>query len=117
MDSNRFDSVTRGLATAESRRGAVKTLAAAGLGLGLARLGLGAADAKKKLKKQLNERCTKSKQCGKGLRCAFTEGADQCGNDGLIEKTCCIPLGERCDYGCECCGTSVICNGHVCQSA
>jgi hypothetical protein len=28
-----------------------------------------------------------------------------------------VPQGGRCDYGCECCGLDVICNGHVCQSA
>ena len=118
MDTNRFDSITRNLAAGDTRRGTLRKLAATGLGLGLARLGLGEAAAKKKKKKKpLNATCKKSKQCAGNLSCQVTEGDNQCGNDGQVGKTCCIPLGERCDYGCECCGTNVICNGHICETA
>lgn len=50
MDSTRFETLTRKLSSAATRRGAVKTLAAASLGLGLTRLGMGGAFAGKKNK-------------------------------------------------------------------
>lgn len=47
MDSTRFDSCSRQMATPSSRRFALRTVAVTGLGLGLARFGLSMADAKK----------------------------------------------------------------------
>jgi hypothetical protein len=121
MDSNRFDSLVRHISTGSTRRAAVKSLTAVGLGLGLTRLGLGQADAKKKKKrKSLGQTCKKSKQCKGSLVCQITDEVpdpDQICRDVPAAKRCCVKLGERCDHGCDCCGTNVICNGHICETA
>jgi hypothetical protein len=119
VESNRFDSLARSLSAGESRRGAIKALAVSGLALGMARFGLGQADAKKKRKK-LGQTCKKSKQCKGSLVCQITDEVpdpDQICRDVPAAKRCCVKLGERCDHGCDCCGTNVICNGHICETA
>ena len=66
MDSNRFEHLTRTLSSTETRRGAVKTLAAASLGLGLTRLGMGGVRAGKKNKhKDKNKNKDKGKDTDK----------------------------------------------------
>ena len=114
MDINRFDSLVRTLSAGDSRRGAIRALAASGLAVGLTRLGLDRTDAKKK-KKKLGQTCKKSKQCQGSLVCQPTNSQNSCYDTTV--KRCCKKLGERCDDGCECCGVDVICNGHICQSA
>lgn len=105
MESTRFDNMTR--------RMALKTVGAAGLGLGLARLGLDSAAAGKK-KKKVTERCKSSDQCGAGLVC---KRANSQNYYPKTEERCCRPVGESCDQGIDCCGVDVICNGGICQKA
>ena len=116
MDSTRFDGLARDLASPSTRRQALRTLAATGLGLGIARLGLDGTDAKGKgKKKRVTERCKKREQCGGGLQCKPSNSQNSCFPD--TEKRCCKPVGAKCDNGCECCGIDVICNGGYCSNA
>jgi hypothetical protein len=121
MDTTRFDAIARHLAEPTARRAALKTLAATGLAVGLTKVGLRPilTDAKKRKKKgpkkPLGERCKKSKTCANGLSCQIANSHVGCFPDS--EKRCCKPIGARCDDGCECCGTNVICNGHYCQQS
>ena len=115
MDSNRFDSLARGLSATDTRRGVVRALAAAGFGLGLARIGLGAESASAKKKKKLGARCKKSNECKGGLQCKKSNSQNSC--YAQTEERCCKPIGAKCDDGCECCGIDVICNGGFCQGA
>jgi hypothetical protein len=123
METRRFDALARELSTGTTRRQAAQVLGAGAVGAALTRLGFGAAAAKKKRnkqkrkKKQLGQTCKKGKECQGALGCQLTQAdPDHCGTDAAA-KRCCVPQGGRCDYGCECCGSDVICNGHVCQSA
>jgi hypothetical protein len=118
MDTRTFDALARQLSTGTTRRQAAKVVGAGAFGVALTRLGFGEAAAKKKgKKKQLNQTCKKGNECQGDLGCQLTQAdPDHCGTDSEA-KRCCVPEGGRCDYGCECCGLDVICNGHVCQSA
>ena len=120
VDSTRFDIIARDLAGTATRRQTLRTLAAAGLGLGVARLGLASTEAArgkqgKGKKKGVTERCKKSDQCGGGLSCKAANSQNSCFAE--TEKRCCKPIGAKCDNGCECCGTDVICNGGYCDQA
>ena len=117
MDSTRFDHIARELAGPATRRQALRTLAAAGLGLGIARVGLSSTEAAKGKgkKKSVTERCKKSDQCGGGLSCKPANSQNSC--FATTEKRCCKPVGAKCDDGCECCGVDVICNGGYCDQA
>lgn len=116
MDSTRFDAISRELAGVSTRRSAIRTFAATGLGLGLAKLGVEAADARKKKgkKKNVTERCKKDEQCKGGLQCKIANSQNYYPES---EKRCCKPIGAKCDQGIECCGVDVICNGGYCQGA
>jgi len=114
MDSTRFDSLSRQMATTSSRRTALRTVAVTGLGLGLARFGLSTADARKKKKKH-GSRCSKKDHCGGGLDCKVSNSQNSCFAES--EKRCCKPIGAKCNDGCECCGVDVICNGGFCRGA
>jgi hypothetical protein len=122
--------MARELRSMDTRRGAVKTLAAAFLGLGVAKLGLSEADARKKNRKRKNKKqkadntkglgefCSKSRQCEGDLICQIANsqnGFPERANDPV----CCVPVDvqARCDSGADCCGVDVICNGGYCQSA
>jgi hypothetical protein len=116
MEGPRFDSIARQLSRGNTRRGLVKSLAAAGLGVSLTRTGWLSAEARKKRKKKkLGALCRKSNQCQGDLQCQVPGDDDTCGWP-TTTKRCCKKDGERCDYGCECCGPTSTCNGHVCQS-
>jgi hypothetical protein len=119
IDGIRFDSVTRTLATTGSRRGAFRTMAAAGLGLGLTRLGPGRATAKnkgkKKKKRNLGDRCSKTDQCKGKYLCKLSNSQNSCYDE--TERRCCVKEGGSCDDSCDCCGVDVICNGGFCQDA
>src|SRR5690242_92327 len=65
MDHDRFDDLTRALATTRSRRQFLKTLAGGAAGGLLALLGVGEAVADD-LCKPLGKKCKKSKQCCSG---------------------------------------------------
>jgi hypothetical protein len=112
MDSTRFDSFSRQFATTSSRRSAMRTFAAGGLGLGLASLGLKSASAGGK--KNLGARCKKSNECKGGLKCKKANSENGC--FAKTEERCCKPLGAPCNDGCDCCGVSVICNGGYCDA-
>ncbi len=116
MDTTRFDAISRELGAPSTRRSAIRTMAAAGLGLGLARRGFEAADAKKKKgkKKNVTERCKKTDQCKGGLQCKIANSQNYYPE---TVKRCCKPIGDECDDGFECCGVDVICNGGYCQGA
>jgi hypothetical protein len=118
MDTRKFDALARELTTGSTRRQACKVIGAGAFGVALTRLGFGAAAAKKKGKKKtLGQTCKQANECKGALGCQLTQAdPDHCGTDAAA-KRCCVPQGGRCDYGCECCGSDVICNGHVCQSA
>ena len=131
MEGTRFDALMRAASQTRTRRGVVRSMAAAGLGVGLARIGIGEALAGKKKKKHkkkkkseqqnttplspLSTPCSESGQCESGLICQPMNAMNGC--FASTEQRCCKPEGARCDDGCECCGVSVICNGHYCQSA
>lgn len=111
MESTRFDSLSRQLASTSSRRSTFRGIAAAGLGLGLATVGIKSASAKKKL----NARCKKSDECGGGLTCKKSNSQNSC--YAKTQKRCCKPVGSNCNDGCDCCGVDVICNGGICSKA
>jgi hypothetical protein len=133
MDDIRFDFLTRHLSTTGSRRGAFRTIGAAGLGLGLLRLSVGDTLAKhhkhkhKKKKKNngppppppptqnLGDTCSSAEQCIGGLQCQVSNSQNSC-FDSSVQR-CCVADGGRCDNSCDCCGIDVICNGHYCQGA
>ena len=116
MENSRFDSLTRTLAATGSRRGAFRTMAAAGVGLGLTRLGLEQSlAAKKKKKKNLGARCGKADECKGNLLCKNSNSQNGCYDQ--TEKRCCVKEDQPCEDGCDCCGVDVICNGGFCQSA
>jgi hypothetical protein len=116
MESNRFDLIARQVSTTGTRRRAIMTLAAGGLGIGLAKLGLADSEAKNKKKKKKGNgaTCKKSDQCKGSLVCQVALATDDC--YPTAEKRCCVKEGGFCNDGCECCGVGAICNGHVCQS-
>ena len=119
MDTMRFDALSRTLSGTTSRRDALRTLAAVGLGLAVGQAGLGMAAAKSKKgkgkKKKLGDRCSSKDTCAGGLQCKVANSQNSCYDTS--EQRCCKPIGARCDDGCECCGVDVICNGHYCQQA
>ena len=109
-----------------SRRNAMWTIAAGGLGLGAATLGLEDALAgrhhhkRKKNKKKgkdtvvVRQLCKKTYQCQGDLVCQVANSENGCGQE--VGKHCCVPLGGSCDDGCDCCGVGVICNGGYCDA-
>jgi hypothetical protein len=118
MESNQFDRIARQVSTTATRRRAIMTLAAGGLGMGLAKFGLADSEAKNKKKKKGKKangaRCKKSVECKGSLACQVALATDDC--YPAAEKRCCVKEGGFCNDGCECCGVGAICNGHVCQS-
>jgi hypothetical protein len=127
MDNTRFDRLTRELLSVDSRRNAVRTLAAASLGLGLLRFGSSRAVAKNKKKKNkkknqntrdLRESCSKTYQCKGDLLCQPANSQQSCPGQET-GKFCCVEtdVQAKCNDSCDCCGLDVICNGGFCQSA
>lgn len=113
MDSTRFDVIAREFSTTSTRRQALRTLGAAGLGLGIASIGLKGAEAAKS--KKVGARCKKSQECQGGLQCKKANSQNSC--YAKSEERCCKPVGAKCNDGCECCGIDVICNGGYCDKA
>lgn len=122
MESDRFDKLTRRLATGISRRGAVTTLAViSGWELG----GLENVDAKKKKEKKCPKAC-KAPQVKCTKRCHKC-CPDSLGNPRVCElvpvcpesadgKYCCGKEGVECGQDCDCCGDLVCPNGECCVS-
>jgi hypothetical protein len=105
MDQTRFDSLTRSLVEASSRRGLVHALAGGGL-IALFGSAFGAFDAEGKKKKRKNKNKNKKKRgsCGK------------CGSYDICRGgTCCVPdsqnatCGGRCGTWTNNCGQPVDC--------
>jgi hypothetical protein len=133
MDGQRFDTVSRWLATPDSRRATVRGLAAAALALGLGRLGLEEAAAKCQ---KVGQKCAKNKECCsklcKGGKCKCRAQGDPCDAwedccTGLIcnkakGSTCqpwhlpnlCLHTGSFCSETADCC-KGLVCFEHICQ--
>lgn len=109
MDGTRFDALMRHLTATDSRRGAVKTLAAAGLGLGLLRAAGGEAKNKKKRKRRCRRLLAFCKPNGKRKCC----GDLICGTRGDAYQ-CRKGLGEPCGDGNECAGV-LFCLSGICD--
>jgi hypothetical protein len=103
MDSSRFDELTKALATATSRRQALKTIVATTLGgiLGLGRLGTALAGRGPKCHRN-GLGCDTNSQCCSGY----------CKNG---EKCACAPNGATCTDGSNCC-SGTCCQGTCCGS-
>ena len=69
MESNKFDELTKTLATSTSRRQALKTLAATALGGLLGASSIGTAFAASPTCVSGGHRCTSTSQCCPGLSC------------------------------------------------
>ena len=121
MDSKKFDRVTTRVATAGSRRGAMRVLAATAFGV--AGLVVGHHDETaarhKKHKKHKKPNHTAPAPAPKGLKQTCTPGIDTC-SSGLqcgtpttrhtcsstvlgVSDWCCVPPGGSCTE-CDCCG-------------
>ena len=125
MDSNRFDDLTRTLATTTTRRGFLKTLAGGAAGGLLALLGVGEAAADDC--KRNGKACKKDKQCCSGNcaggfcaplcppcdACSTCSGGicvSRCGSgqDCLSNGTCATPCNTNADCpGCTACAPDV----------
>lgn len=102
MDSDRFDSIIKVLATGITRRGVGMGLAALS-GLELARIDSEAKRKKKKKKKPpckgLVGSCSSPSQCCAGLACEDVPG--NCPESGTY---CCAKPQGTCGDPCDCCG-------------
>jgi hypothetical protein len=106
MDSNRFDDLTRTLATTTSRRGFLKTLAGGAAGALLAAFGVGEAAAKDC--KKAGQLCKNTKECCSGIcyngTCvsACPSGSKPCNGTCIPNSQCCngaCPTGQTCRGG------------------
>ena len=133
MDGQRFDAISKGLASSNSRRATLRAVTAGVLAAGLSALGLHEAAAKcnkegKKCKKQ-KECCSKKCKGGK-CRChalrekctgtSSTAGNSCCGDaycttNACGEQTrCCQNIGNTCNSTCDCCLTGAECQSGAC---
>lgn len=102
MDGNRFDSITKTLATAASRRAVVRIPGAIAAAMGLVHIGIEEAAA---VCKNPGQKCDKNKDC-----CTKTCKG---GRKGKKKKkgTCrCAKLRETCDNSIDCCGDGLGCH-------
>jgi hypothetical protein len=111
MDSRRFDALARVMQGRESRRQAIKCMAAGTFGVVLARVGVTGVAASCK---QVTRRCDESAECCGALVCRRANSQHYYDK---TEKRCCKKIGAKCDDGFECCGVDVICNGGYCDRA
>lgn len=103
MDSQRFDDLTKTLASAGTRRNALRTGAALGAGLvGVRVLGASADDTiAPEGNKCQGKSCNKNKNCGKGLQCSNKGKCEyKNGNKGSKGDTCCG--NNDCKSGLKC---------------
>lgn len=112
MDEHRFDTLTRRFAGRTSRRGSLRTLAAAGaVALGLTQ-GKGDAAAQS-FYRSAGEACWEDDQC------VAADTALVCADNGTLEDgslNCCAFEGSRCGADAHCCGRDV-CAGGFCGAA
>lgn len=121
MDADRFDRLARRLGTTNSRRAALKGLAAGGLGAALGLLGRREAGADHGCRHN-GRRCTSAFQCCSGAckngACCKSAGAScsagsQCCSGRCKDGTCCNGLGKACSANEECCAGG--CNNACCK--
>jgi hypothetical protein len=108
MEPANFDELTKALATATSRREALKTIAATTLGGILGLSGIGTVFAKPC--KPNGKHCTSKTVCCSGF-CDSTTRKCAC-QAGTCNSSCPCPSGQSCVNG-SCCPTSQVC-GSVC---
>src|SRR5256885_1885154 len=112
MEPSRFDELIKALATATSRRQALKTIAATTIGsiLGLGRLGtaFGASKCHRN-----GTGCDTNSQCCSNY-CA-PDGKCTCPPAPACNDTCPCSSGQTCLNG-TCCSNSQVCNGVCCPS-
>jgi hypothetical protein len=105
MDSERFDQISKGLATGATRRTTLGVLAALGVA-GASGLTMEARRKKKRKKKLgLRSRCTPGKsKCKSGLKCDAATTRHTCSDTVMgVDDWCCVPPGGSCSE-CDCCG-------------
>ena len=126
MDGTRFDSLTRLVQEAGSRRGALRAAlggaaASAVVAAGLARSGGEAEAKKKKCKKKKCPVCEPllaGSPCETNLQCCTNETNMLCAfasNATTAAKTCCGGVGATCTTTNDCC-LDFTCNGGRCDS-
>lgn len=106
MDADRFDDLSRRLATDASRRRALQAITAAGAAGLLTRLGRGEAaaqDVDTEACKDRRTKCGKDRQCcGHKNRIACDPVANKCRN-GSQRTRCCGRRKASCKGDCDCC--------------
>jgi hypothetical protein len=113
MESNFFDEFTKSLATATSRRQALKTIAATTLGgiLGLSRIG----EAFAKKCKPAGRHCHQGSECCGIMTCDPSTNTCTCPANRCDNVSCLCPSGEFCDSNGVCCPGAQFCaNGQCC---
>ncbi len=118
MEPTKFDELTKALATATSRRQALKTIAATTIGgiLGLASIGSAFA---KPTCKPSGHGCGSNKQCCSGvcdqttIKCACPPGTTELCN-GTCATNC---LSTGCSTGCNCVQDAAVGNFYCAQGA
>jgi len=107
MDQERFDELTRTLASGQSRRGLLKGLTGTAIGGLLAAVGLSETSAKPEVPcKSPNHRC------GKGKNAVCCTSSQVCDNGACITPPQDLCLGKDCDDNNEC--TTDYCSEGVC---
>lgn len=107
MDGQRFDSLTRSLGAATSRRGIAKALAGMAMGGVGAPLGLGVMDASAKNCSGEGGSCKKKNKCCNGLKC---NNKKKC----KYQHSCGGKKGDYCQNNGDCCN-KLKCKGNKCK--
>ena len=124
MEPSRFDNLTKVLATATSRRQALKTIAATALGslLGLSGIGTAFANCKPNgIGCNINSQCCSGGCChGTCTDLNTTQNCGACGHTCPAEQTCqngqcCTTAGGTCSGNTDCC-SGTCCQGTCCAS-
>ena len=105
MDGRTFDTMTRHLAAAQSRRQVMRTLAGGTLGAALGVLGLreAAAQDAANCKSRLGS-CNRTAQCCEEHDVSCRRLSRECRQDtGLRGERCCGIRGAKCAGDCDCC--------------
>ena len=111
MDGRTFDTMTRHLVAAQSRRQTIKALIGGTLGVGLGAVGLRGA-ARAQLTEEsthgacrvLLERCNENRDCCNPDKQNCNRVSRQCEDDAIRgEDRCCLERGQPCANSCECC--------------
>jgi hypothetical protein len=112
MDEQRFDTLTRSLASSISRRGGLRLLASAGATLLALARGKDEAAAQGFL--------TAGEPCWSDDQCRAADAPLVCGDNGFADDgplNCCTYEGSRCGEDAHCCGTAFCDPNGFCSSA